>query len=120
MTALTALETLYEAGADGELVLAGRLGALFGRFPLRRAADRPYLIANFVTTLDGVVSLNERGHEAAGDISGFEPHDRMVMGLLRAIADAIVVGAGTLRAEPDHVWSAGYIFPELAGEYQVV
>jgi riboflavin biosynthesis pyrimidine reductase len=40
-----------------------------------------------------------------------------MMGVLRAIADAVVVGAGTLRVMPDHLWTAEYIFPALAHEY---
>jgi riboflavin biosynthesis pyrimidine reductase len=43
----------------------------------------------------------------------------MLMGLLRAVADAVVVGAGTLReASPQHIWTADYIYPRLAGAYQ--
>jgi riboflavin biosynthesis pyrimidine reductase len=42
----------------------------------------------------------------------------MVMGLLRAIADAVIVGAGTLRSVPQHRWTAQYIYPPLADVYQ--
>ena len=53
------------------------------------------------------------------EISGFNPHDRMVMGLLRAVADAVVIGAGTLRASSqEHVWTADYIYPPLADAYR--
>jgi riboflavin biosynthesis pyrimidine reductase len=34
------------------------------------------------------------------------------MGLARARADAVVVGANTLRTESEHEWTAGFIFPE--------
>jgi hypothetical protein len=37
-----------------------------------------------------------RGHAAGGDISGFNIQDRMVMGLLRAVAD-VVIAAGRHR-----------------------
>jgi riboflavin biosynthesis pyrimidine reductase len=40
------------------------------------------------------------------------------MGLLRAAADAVVVGAGTLRAVPHHVWTAAYVSPGHADAYQ--
>src|SRR6202030_4432908 len=73
--------------------------------------------SNFVTTLDGVVSLNAKGHASGADISGFSAQDRMVMGLLRAISDVVIIGSGTLAADPRHVWTAGEIFPELANEY---
>jgi riboflavin biosynthesis pyrimidine reductase len=82
------------------------------------ANQRSHIISNFVTTLDGVVSLNERGHASGGDISGFSRQDRMVMGLLRAVADVIIVGAGTLRVDHAHVWTAEHIYPDLADEYR--
>jgi riboflavin biosynthesis pyrimidine reductase len=84
--------------------------------PLR--PDQPYVIGNFVTTLDGVVSLNIPGQAGGGEISGFNQHDRMLMGLLRAVADAVIVGAGTLRAVPRHVWTPDYVSPRLANEYR--
>ncbi len=46
------------------------------------------MIANFVETLDGVVSYNTSGLTGGGFISGDNPQDKMVMGLLRASADA--------------------------------
>lgn len=42
----------------------------------------------------------------------------MVMGLLRAIADIVIIGAGTPGADSRHVWIAEAIFPELADEYR--
>lgn len=71
-----------------------------------------------MTTLDGVVSLNEKGHASGGDISGFNAQDRMVMGLLRAIADVVIIGTGTLGADSRRLWTAAAIFPGLAKDYQ--
>jgi riboflavin biosynthesis pyrimidine reductase len=76
------------------------------------------VFSNFVTTLDGVVSLRVKGHDAGGDISGFSAEDRMVMGLLRSVADVVVVGSGTLDADRKHIWTAEAICPELAGDYR--
>ena len=57
----------------------------------------PWIYANFVQTLDGIVSL--LGDEAGGaDISEI-PEDRWLMDLLRAHADAVMLGMGTLREE---------------------
>jgi riboflavin biosynthesis pyrimidine reductase len=43
----------------------------------------------------------------------------MVMGVLRAVADAVIVGAGTLRAaSPQHLWTAEYIYPPLTEAYK--
>lgn len=39
------------------------------------------------------------------------------MGLLRACADAVLLGAGTLRATPGHRWTAEHIFPAMAGVF---
>src|SRR5512141_337736 len=113
-----ALQTLFETKRGRMLPLPPRLARLYGslRMPLPRA--QPHVISNFVTTLDGVVSLNAKGHASGGDISGFSAQDRMVMGLMRAIADVVIIGAGTLSADRRHVWTAAAVFPELADEYQ--
>lgn len=77
--------------------------------PLR--TDRPTLIVNFVSTLDGVVSYKTPEAAGGGEISGhFEP-DRFVMGLLRAVADVVLVGAGTVRADPDGTWTPRSVHP---------
>ena len=39
------------------------------------------------------------------------------MGLLRACADAVLLGAGTLRATPGHQWTAEHIYPDLAASF---
>jgi len=116
--ALTPLETLYETKRGKALPLPPKLARLYGRLRMPLARARPYVISNFVTTLDGVVSLNEKGHASGGDISGFSAQDRMVMSLLRSIADVVIIGAGTLSVDRHHVWTAERIFPDLAGEYR--
>jgi riboflavin biosynthesis pyrimidine reductase len=70
-----------------------------------------YRYSNFVVSHDGRISFAIPGHEGGGDVSGFNPHDQWLMGLLRARADAVVVGANTLRSESEHVWTAQFIFP---------
>lgn len=118
MDPLAPLETLFDAGRGDELPLPRELAALYGplRFPLREGRSR--VIGNFVTTLDGVASLSAPGLSGGGPISGSNPHDRMVMGLLRSAADAVIVGAGTLRSVPHHLWTAEHIFPALEGPYR--
>ncbi|MHB8400231.1 MAG: dihydrofolate reductase family protein [Candidatus Limnocylindrales bacterium] len=76
--------------------------------------DRPTIVANFVETLDGVVALDRSGGAGGGEISGFFEPDRFVMALLRALADVVLVGAGTVRAAPDHRWSADHVHPGSA------
>src|SRR5471030_8485 len=116
--ALAALKTLFETNRGKVLPLPPKLARLYGclRMPLPRS--HPHVFSNFVTTLDGVVSLNAKGHASGADISGFNAQDRMVMGLLRAIADVVIIGSGTLSADRRHVWTAEAIFPELAREYR--
>jgi riboflavin biosynthesis pyrimidine reductase len=115
---LAPLKTLFETKRGKVLPLPPNLARLYGclRMPLPRS--HPHVFSNFVTTLDGVVSLNAKGHASGADISGFSAQDRMVMGLLRAIADVVIIGSGTLGADRRHVWTAEAIFPELADEYR--
>ncbi|HEY1239919.1 MAG TPA: RibD family protein [Bryobacteraceae bacterium] len=80
---------------------------------------RPYVIGNFVSTIDGIVSFRIPGKSGGGDISGNNASDRFVMGLLRASADAVLIGAGTLHATAaEHVWTAESIYPDAARFYQ--
>jgi riboflavin biosynthesis pyrimidine reductase len=116
--ALAPLETLHETKRGRALPLPPKLARLYGRLCLPLARTRPHVISNFATTLDGVVSLNVKGHKSGGDISGFSAQDRMVMGLLRAVADAVVIGTGTLAVDRDHLWTAEDIFPRFADEYR--
>lgn len=74
--------------------------------------------ANFVSSLDGVVAFEPEVGEAAGTLlSSRNPSDRFLMGLLRAVAGAVLIGAGTLRAEPRHLWTPEAVFPDLAAEF---
>jgi riboflavin biosynthesis pyrimidine reductase len=70
-----------------------------------------------VSTLDGVVALDRIGASGGREISGgFEP-DRFVMGLLRATADAVLVGAGTVRASKTHGWAPAHVHAASAGGF---
>ncbi|HKW74937.1 MAG TPA: dihydrofolate reductase family protein [Terriglobales bacterium] len=65
--------------------------------------DRPWSYANFVQSIDGIASFLGK-HPTGGDISQSE-EDKWLMDLLRAHADAIIMGLNTLveetRAAPD-------------------
>ena len=74
------------------------------------------LYSNFVESVDGVATLGE-GNSAGSVISGRNPGDRFLMALLRACADAVLLGAGTLRATPGHLWTAGHVYPALADSF---
>jgi riboflavin biosynthesis pyrimidine reductase len=118
MSVLEPFDTLYDATVGEAVSLPPELEAVHGPLRLPSRTDRPTTLANFVTTLDGIVSLGIPGQAGGGPISGENPHDRMLMGLLRAVADAVVVGAGTLRAVPHHLWTAAHVFPDLAPAYR--
>lgn len=55
--------------------------------------DRPWVRLNFVCSIDGAVTVDGR---AAGLAT---PADQQVYGVLRDLADVVLVGAGTARAE---------------------
>jgi len=84
---------------------------------------RPLVVANFVSTLDGVVSYELKGKSGGSTISGSDPADRFIMGLLRASADAVMVGAGTLSSvSAEALWTPEYVYPDakqLYEEYRV-
>src|SRR5215469_4914631 len=86
-------------------------------FPTPSAA-RPFVIANFVSTLDGVVSYEMKGQAGGATVSGSDTADRFIMGLLRASADAIIVGARTLHSvSPESLWIPEYTYPDAKHLY---
>jgi hypothetical protein len=105
---LTPLETLYDTAQGDALPLPIELAHVYGRLAFPTHGEQPYVVGNFVTTLDGVVSLNIPGQSGGGPISDFNQHDRMVMGILRAAADAVIVGAGLILVEGG---------PQLIGDF---
>jgi riboflavin biosynthesis pyrimidine reductase len=118
MLDLSPIETLYDDGQGSEIPLTRNLARLYGtlRFPIRPSP--PYVISNFVSTVDGVVTLGTPGNAGGDGISGKNRHDSAVMGILRAASDAIIVGSKNLAASERHIWTAGHVFPELAEDYR--
>jgi riboflavin biosynthesis pyrimidine reductase len=93
--------------------------SLANRFPgeltIELHSERPTVVANFVSTLDGVVAFGPSEPNAGGgEISGFSDADRFMMALLRTLADVVVVGAGTVRVGRRHVWTAAHVEPAFA------
>lgn len=72
----------------------------------RCPTDRRWVRANFVATLDGAAQGPDH---RSGSISG--EADKRVFALIRALADVILVGAGTARAEG---YGPAQIRPEFA------
>lgn len=77
-------------------------------YPWPDTSARPWVRACMVTTLDGAIAGPDGRSRS---ISG--PADRAVLSAIRSRADAIVVGAGTLRAE---AYNPVRTRPELARE----
>jgi riboflavin biosynthesis pyrimidine reductase len=107
------LELLFQEDTAAPIGLPELLRELYGG---QLAFERPRLIANFVSTIDGVVaipSLSRSNRIIADNDAG----DQFVMALLRACADVIVTGSGTLRASPRSVWTPASAYPEAASAF---
>jgi len=108
--ALPVLERLHESQGLPEFDLPSELSEAYGG-PL--GFSEPRLYASFVTSLDGVVALAGQRHSSRL-ISERSAADRFVMGLLRACADAVLVGAETMRDSPDTLWTPEQAYPPAA------
>lgn len=121
------LEPLWTRPEATDTAVTGRMRggalppALATRYGPRLAIplhpNRPTIVANFVASLDGVVAMAD-GSGGGGEISGWFEPDRFVMGLLRSLADAIVVGAGTVRHAPAHEWTPRRVNRAHAADYE--
>ena len=107
------LEVVYDAIASATDDLPSGLRRRYGS---NLGLDGPRVYANFVSSVDGVVALEMK--HSPGVISRHSEADRFVMGLLRARADAVLIGGGTMRADPGHAWTAEYIYPEAADDFR--
>ena len=104
------LELLYERAGLLAAELPAPLQELYGG---ALGFDEPRLYANFVSTIDGVVAIPSIPRSNALIAAGSEG-DRFVMGLLRAFADVVLVGAGTLAASPKGTWLPDRVYPPAA------
>jgi riboflavin biosynthesis pyrimidine reductase len=113
---MQSLTTLFEDRAPHDGLLDSELEQLYGGqiiFPSGKSRDRPYIIANFVTTLDGVTSYHIQGKDTGNEISGKSEIDHVVMGILRSYADAVLWGAHNYMvarrflSTPEAIWPEG-------------
>jgi riboflavin biosynthesis pyrimidine reductase len=110
---LQPLQCLFEQDGLPSAELPPRIGVLYGgTFGLAE----PCLYTNFVSTIDGVVAAPFVPRSNAV-IAGGSDGDRFVMGLLRAFADCVLIGAGTLVASPKGTWLAESVFPGCAEDF---
>ncbi len=103
------LRLLYEPAGLPSLPLPDALARLYGG---TLGFERPRVVANFVTTIDGVVSIPALAHSNRL-IAAASEADRFVMALLRACADVIVIGSGTLAGSPGSTWLPETAYPQL-------
>jgi riboflavin biosynthesis pyrimidine reductase len=110
---LSPLETLYEAVELPDSALTQSLEEMYGG---GLGFAEPCVYANFVSTIDGVVAIPART-QSNKLISGGSEGDRFLMGLLRAFADVVLTGAGTVAAWPRGSWTPARAYPPAASEY---
>jgi riboflavin biosynthesis pyrimidine reductase len=110
---MTPLEVLYERQGLPAFALPAALARLYGS---SLGFSTPRVFANFVSSVDGVVALPIAA-ESGAVISGKSEADRFVMGLLRACADVVLVGAGTFRKTPRALWTPEAIHPPSASAF---
>jgi len=109
---LQPLEVLFESRLP-EFELPDELAAVYGG---TLGFAQPRLYANFVASLDGVTAIPALAQSSHLLAAGSE-QDRFLMGLLRACADAILIGAGTLQGSPRTRWTGEHAYPPAAGLY---
>lgn len=73
-----------------------------------------YVYSNFVVSRDGRISFGEDGHSSGAEVSRHLPHDQWIMALLRARADAVMIGDGIVRREPYYLCRVEDVFPSGA------
>ena len=123
--ALPPFEVLLERAAGVAAPLPEPLARLYGQLAFPDATPGGvWVISNFVASIDGVVAFSNPAADpvprALAEISGSDSHDRALMGLLRAVADAVIIGAGTLRSVPNHLWLPGFISPAYASAWDAL
>ena len=79
--------------------------------------DRPYIYSNFAKSRDGRITFNLPEWPGGADVTKANDHDRWLMGLLRTRADAVMNGDVTVNREPDHLWTAEFIYPPAAAAF---
>lgn len=107
------LEALYEAPEAAASELTAALAHLYGG---GLGFGGPTVYTNFVASLDGSVALPAIPQSNRLINAGSEA-DHFVLGLLRALADVVVIGSGTLHASPGGTWSPAGPHPASASLY---
>jgi riboflavin biosynthesis pyrimidine reductase len=104
-------ESLFETSGLTGFDLPKSLERAYGRFGLASSV----VYGNFVASVDGIVAIPGVSR-ASSLISGGDPADRFLVALLRAAADAIVIGAGTFR-QHEGPWTAEHAYPDPSAQF---
>lgn len=107
------LDVLYEVDGLPAYDLPDELSTLYGG---ALGFVEPRVVANFVSTVDGIVAVPGVPQSNRLIRAGSEA-DRFVMGLLRACADVVLVGSGTLHGSPRTRWTPEHAFPSTAAAF---
>jgi len=107
------LDLLFEAPGLPAFDLPAELGDVYGG---SLGFEEPCFYTNFVSTIDGVVAIPYLD-QSSKLVSGDSETDRFVMGLLRACADVVLIGSGTLRASPRSLWTAQRVYPAAGAAF---
>ena len=106
-------DVLFETPGPTAVALPEALARIHG-------GDIPFpeesVYANFVATLDGAVAIPPVPRSNVL-VAGDNDADRFLMGVLRALADVVLVGAGVMRESPSSTWRAEQIYPPAAEAY---
>jgi riboflavin biosynthesis pyrimidine reductase len=114
------MHTLYERVPAPASTLPPELAAAYDGglvVPDGQPGERPYVLVNFIETLDGVISYTQPGEPYQGTVGGKSDIDHMVMGILRARADAVIFGSGSLREDKGHIHTPAFVSPPQAEAY---
>ncbi len=71
--------------------------------------QRPYVYSNLAASRDGRMSFAMPGFDKSGVVTEANPHDRWLMALLRARADAVLMGDTTVKIETGILATAEYV-----------
>jgi riboflavin biosynthesis pyrimidine reductase len=108
------LRTLFDAHARATEGMPEYLRRLYGG---DLWLGERVVYGNFVTSMDGVAAVRSELRSSA-IISRRNPGDRLVMGLLRAWADVVLIGAGTFRAHPGGMWTPSRAYPPASDHFR--
>lgn len=114
------MHTLYERAPAPASTLPPELAAAYDGglvVPDGQPGERPYVLVNFIETLDGVISYTQPGEPYQGTVGGKSDIDHMVMGILRTRADAVIFGSGSLREDKGHIHTPAFVSPPQAKAY---